>query len=293
MDTAHDRLNHPLIIVEVPRVDESGLAGLMSLHEEFPAIRIVITSPHPLSAGMLLQAARHGACGYVPSDAPAEIIGEALLAIFADDASGANLRTELGTEPEHLGGATAGAAANAAIATAPSQRASFTAVPLTPRQLDVLALLARGLPNKMIGRELRLAPSTVKAHISAILRALQAHSRTEAVIAAIRHGLITPNVSDARTGRTPLNFGAGRAPLSRETGHASVIPTPVHKPSQPPLIRSNAPTRPVQLPCSRPIGRSLFQLGLAPSGLASSTVGDRAHQAGGNGRRNVMALAST
>lgn len=55
---------------------------------------------------------------------------------------------------------------------------------LTPRQLEVLALLARGLPNKSIARELSLSEGTVKVHLLAIFRALDVRNRTEAVVAA-------------------------------------------------------------------------------------------------------------
>jgi DNA-binding NarL/FixJ family response regulator len=60
---------------------------------------------------------------------------------------------------------------------------------LTPRQRDVLRSLMRGLPNKLIARELGLTEGTVKIHIAAILRALQARNRTEAVVVARRLGL--------------------------------------------------------------------------------------------------------
>jgi DNA-binding NarL/FixJ family response regulator len=64
---------------------------------------------------------------------------------------------------------------------------------LTPRQTEVLGLLARGLPNKLIARELGLTEATVKVHLLAIFRVLQAHNRTEAVVAAQRRlGLIEP-----------------------------------------------------------------------------------------------------
>jgi DNA-binding NarL/FixJ family response regulator len=55
---------------------------------------------------------------------------------------------------------------------------------LTPRQVEVLGLLARGLPNKSIARELGLSEATVKVHLLAIFRVLQARNRTEAVVAA-------------------------------------------------------------------------------------------------------------
>jgi DNA-binding NarL/FixJ family response regulator len=60
---------------------------------------------------------------------------------------------------------------------------------LTPRQLDVLRCLMRGQPNKLIARELGLTEGTVKIHIAAILRVLQARNRTEAVVVARDLGL--------------------------------------------------------------------------------------------------------
>ena len=68
--------------------------------------------------------------------------------------------------------------------------ASAPPVHLTPRQLEVLALLCEGLPNKLIGRRLNIADATVKIHIAGILRALNVSSRLQAAIAARRLGLI-------------------------------------------------------------------------------------------------------
>lgn len=59
----------------------------------------------------------------------------------------------------------------------------------TPRQLEVLALLCEGLPNKLICRRLDIATGTVKVHISCILRKLAAKSRLEAVVKARGLGL--------------------------------------------------------------------------------------------------------
>jgi DNA-binding NarL/FixJ family response regulator len=59
-----------------------------------------------------------------------------------------------------------------------------TVAGLTGRQQEVLALLARGLPNKLIARELGLSESTVKVHLLAIYRVLAVRNRTEAVVAA-------------------------------------------------------------------------------------------------------------
>jgi two-component system nitrate/nitrite response regulator NarL len=61
---------------------------------------------------------------------------------------------------------------------------------LTPRELEVLQLLAEGLPNKAIGLRLSISEHTVKFHVNAILGKLGAQSRTDAVVRATRLGLI-------------------------------------------------------------------------------------------------------
>ena len=60
---------------------------------------------------------------------------------------------------------------------------------MTPRQADVLYRVLQGKSTKVICRELELAPNTVKAHTSAVLRALNVTTRTQAVIAAGKLGL--------------------------------------------------------------------------------------------------------
>ena len=63
------------------------------------------------------------------------------------------------------------------------QPASADLLGLTPRQTDVLALLLKGHPNKLIARDLNLSVETVKDHVAAVLRALGVSSRTQAVLA--------------------------------------------------------------------------------------------------------------
>lgn len=61
---------------------------------------------------------------------------------------------------------------------------------LTPRELEVLELLARGLQNKQICRELHIAGGTVKAHVTRILEKLEVATRLQAVIVAIQRNLL-------------------------------------------------------------------------------------------------------
>jgi DNA-binding NarL/FixJ family response regulator len=70
------------------------------------------------------------------------------------------------------------------------QAGSEIADPLTPRELEVLQLVAEGLPNKTIASRLDVTEHTVKFHINSILRKLGAQSRTEAATIAMRRGLL-------------------------------------------------------------------------------------------------------
>jgi two-component system nitrate/nitrite response regulator NarL len=73
---------------------------------------------------------------------------------------------------------------------APSLPSDLESVP-TPRELEVLQLVAEGMTNKAIAQELQISEHTVKFHINAILSKLDAQSRTEAVVIATRLGFIS------------------------------------------------------------------------------------------------------
>ena len=77
------------------------------------------------------------------------------------------------------------------VAPAPSSRTTPQAEALTPREIEVLELLAEGLSNKGIALRLGISDQTVKFHVASISGKLGAHSRTGAVRLAVRRGLIT------------------------------------------------------------------------------------------------------
>jgi DNA-binding NarL/FixJ family response regulator len=96
-----------------------------------------------------------------------------------------------------LGGTVAQRAADAATAgdagspaLAPSPTTQPAAEPMTPRELDVLRLLARGMRNAQIADALFVSVGTVKWHIIHVLQKLDAHNRTEAVLHARERGLL-------------------------------------------------------------------------------------------------------
>jgi two-component system nitrate/nitrite response regulator NarL len=70
---------------------------------------------------------------------------------------------------------------------------------LTPRESEILGLLAEGQSNKAIARNLGISDGTVKLHVKAILRKLGVHSRVEAAVIAVEQGLRTNRTDSART----------------------------------------------------------------------------------------------
>ena len=111
------------------------------------------------------------------------------------------------------------------IAAAPDRKTSPALVEiLTPRQLEVLALLCEGLPNKLIARRLDIASGTVKVHVVQILRTLNVSSRLQAVITARDLGLV-----DATYNLLPMQAAAeGRLTLvSRSCDSSSTVSSSV------------------------------------------------------------------
>lgn len=101
---------------------------------------------------------------------------------------------EIAAEFESLAAARASEIESDAIVVAPEAPESDDEgfdEPLTPREVQVLELLAEGLPNKAIAARLRISDQTVKFHVSAIAGKLGAANRTDAVRRAVRRGLIT------------------------------------------------------------------------------------------------------
>jgi DNA-binding CsgD family transcriptional regulator len=82
------------------------------------------------------------------------------------------------------------AAAVKLVSPVPQQDAETSSIELTPRELDVLALLAEGASNKEIARRLRISVHTAKFHVGSLLEKLDATGRTDAVAHAARRGVI-------------------------------------------------------------------------------------------------------
>jgi DNA-binding NarL/FixJ family response regulator len=145
-----------------------GLALLQQLHREHLTLPVVVISGSD-EADDALEAIRAGAVGYVPERSNLDTLVSALHLVLAGG---------IYVPPLKAAAATVAPVASAGEITA----AALAGLPLTPRQKHVLSLMAQGLPNKSIARELNLSVDTVKDHVAAVLKALGVSSRTQAVL---------------------------------------------------------------------------------------------------------------
>ncbi len=151
-----------IILLDLHMPGMSGLIGLMMLRSEHPAIPVIVVSASedPVT---IQRSIDYGASGFVPKSAPNTQIVEAINAVLDGDL----------WLPELHG-------AHDAEAPDPAQRAAT----LTPQQLRVLAGIAEGKLNKQIAYEMNVAETTVKAHVTTILRKLNVLTRTQAAVLA-------------------------------------------------------------------------------------------------------------
>jgi DNA-binding NarL/FixJ family response regulator len=172
--------DHPdlhLVLLDLYLPDQSGFALLANLRERYAAISTVVLSASS-DRDSVLRALNLGALGYIPKSAPREVIVSALRLVFSGGVY---------IPPEAL----------APVETKEAKRlqpASPADAGLTQRQVEVLVLMMRGKSNKAISRLLDVAEPTVKHHVTAILKALRAANRTEAVIAVSELGWTLPQV---------------------------------------------------------------------------------------------------
>lgn len=163
------------VLLDLGLPDSQGIATLHRFCTLAPQARVVVLSAETDPA-LILQVMTAGADGFIPKTARRGQIEADLRAVLAGQL----------VLPETA----LSAAARAALPTERLAPDRIEALGLSGRQLDVLRLLAEGLSNKQIGRELDLAESTVKSHLLLIFRKLGVSSRTGAMLQAQRSGLL-------------------------------------------------------------------------------------------------------
>ncbi len=165
-----------LVLLDLGLPDRDGFAALEEARTHHPRIPIVILSAS-CARDHVVKALDLGAVGFIPKSGEREVMLSALRLVFS---GGVYIPPEILSRSEPLPAAAPSAApGRRQEGSAPASPADLG---LTARQVDVLALMMRGKSNKAICRILNLAEPTVKNHVTAILKALKASNRTEAVI---------------------------------------------------------------------------------------------------------------
>lgn len=159
-----------LILLDLQMPGSNGYSGLIELRNTAPSVPIVVVSA-ATSKDVVHDAITYGALGFIPKSLSRDEIREGMERVIA---GGLYIPSgDMGADP------CAGLRIGGTIPRGDERHQA-----LTQGELRVLKLLAKGKSNKVIAYELDIRESTVKAHITAILRKLRVHSRTQAVLAA-------------------------------------------------------------------------------------------------------------
>ncbi|KAA2261419.1 response regulator transcription factor [Solihabitans fulvus] len=165
-----------LMDLRMPRCD--GVEATRLLREREPGVKVVVLTTYSDDRSVL-DALRAGARGYLTKDAGGAEIRQALQRVLDDHAV---------IDPavqHHLIDAIATTPAQA-----PQSQPARSPDGLTPREAEVLSLIATGLSNAEIAERLVISEGTVKSHINRLLAKIDARDRAQAVAYAYRHGLV-------------------------------------------------------------------------------------------------------
>ncbi len=169
-----------VVLMDIRMPKSSGIEACRATKDVAPSAKIVMLTISDEEED-LFEAIRAGASGYLLKDIPLDEVAEAVRAVHG----GQSL-----INPS-MAGKLLSEFATLAKRDSEEERAQHVAPPkLTDREMEVLKLVARGMNNRDIAKELFISENTVKNHVRNILEKLQIHSRMEAVMIAVRQKLI-------------------------------------------------------------------------------------------------------
>lgn len=152
-----------LLLLDLDMPGAHGFSALVAIRSAYPSVPTVMVSATD-DAATIERALALGAAGFIPKSVDADTLAHAVARVLDGDTW-----------------APSGLAAPSSVSDEDRDAARRLAS-LTPQQFRVLGLVCSGLLNKQIAYELDVSEATVKAHMTAILRKLQVHTRTQAVM---------------------------------------------------------------------------------------------------------------
>ena len=179
-----------LMDLRMPRCD--GVEATRRLREQAPEIKVIVLTTYADDRSVI-EALRAGARGYLTKDAGAAEIRQALQQVVGgqaviDPAVQHHLVDAIAVAPPAAGPGDSPAAGT----TGPEEPGRPLPDGLTPREAEVLGLIAEGLSNAEIASRLVVSEATVKSHVNHLLAKIGARDRAQAVSYAYRHGLVAP-----------------------------------------------------------------------------------------------------
>ncbi len=166
-----------VILMDVRMPRRSGIEATQQIKDLLPHVKILMLTISDEEAD-LYDAIKAGASGYLLKEISIDEVADAIRSVWAGQSRispsmAAKLLTEF-----------------AAMSKRAEERQQLPAPRLTDREMEVLKLVAQGLNNRDIAKELFISENTVKNHIRNILEKLHLHSRMEAVVYAVREKLL-------------------------------------------------------------------------------------------------------
>jgi DNA-binding NarL/FixJ family response regulator len=183
-------LRPDLVLMDVRMPEMDGLEATRTIKAERPEVSVLVVSTYE-NPDYLFEALKAGAAGYVLKDAPKRRLVDAVRRVLNGESP---LNQELAARLiERLAKEMAARPAQPAPTTHPPTAkppAAATAGELTPRELEVVGLLAWGWTNPQVAQALNISRGTAKVHVERIIRKLGVSDRTQAVVRALQLGLI-------------------------------------------------------------------------------------------------------
>ena len=187
-------LKPDLVLMDVRMPEMDGLEATRAIKEEHPSVSVLMVTMHE-NADYLLEAIGAGAAGYVLKGAPGErLIGAVKRTMEGESPLNQELAAQLlrRVAEERALAQERGEEEAAPPPPQSQERRDPPNKPLTPRETEILRLVARGQSNPEIAQTLTISRATAKVHVERIIRKLDVSDRTQAAVRAIELGLVAP-----------------------------------------------------------------------------------------------------